>query len=106
MLTTFAFVTFAWIFFRAENLSQAFDYIACIMNSNYSVNIEGFQCGLVVLAFISPVLVLDWVFRQNERVLFSSIKNKTICHLITIFLLSFIVVYFNNHVSEFIYFQF
>ena len=71
MAGTFLFVTFAWIFFRIHNLGTAWDYVkriisGSIRNPSQYVSLPP---GKLILLYIIPVLVADWYFRRDERVL-------------------------------------
>ena len=59
---TFTAVTMAWVFFRADDLPSAMDYLSRMPHLT-SVNLPGTKSiGLVGL-----MIVLDWVNRNNER---------------------------------------
>jgi alginate O-acetyltransferase complex protein AlgI len=64
MTLTFAFVTFAWIFFRADNLSSALGFISGIV-SNW--NNLGQITGKSIVFLGALLLILDWYLRHNER---------------------------------------
>jgi alginate O-acetyltransferase complex protein AlgI len=74
MLTTFAFVTFAWIFFRAEGIQMAMGYIKQIGVSFYnkpSLLIHPYYIlkHKMVFLYITPLILGDWYLRRNERAL-------------------------------------
>lgn len=114
MLTTFGFVTFAWIFFRIHDLGDAIDYTKNIFTNFYHWG-EAVPF-LFIFYYILPLLALDWLFRRNERDLKVKVTNRnvlmafssrivqyTIFTLTTLFLLNAIIQ--KDNVS-FIYFQF
>ena len=106
MLTTFAFVTFAWIFFRAENLGQAWSYLMSLLNNWNNTNISwktGLDGRSYMIIWSAILLVCDWTLRHNERSY--SVRNKPIRQLIY-FLLFFLIWYHFNQETSFIYFQF
>ena len=76
MAITFSLVTFAWIFFRAENLDQALGYIRRLFDpSLFSVPAIG-RGGLVWVAIL---IGLDWMHRQDEiPIRWSSLKLSLI----------------------------
>jgi alginate O-acetyltransferase complex protein AlgI len=104
MLTTFAFVTFAWIFFRAEGIQMAMGYIKQIGVSFYnkpSLLIHPYYIlkHKMVFLYITPLILGDWYLRRNERAL-----NISLLFIYAIFLILLI-----NGIGEeksFIYFVF
>jgi len=64
MITTFGIVTFAWIFFRADNLDSALGYLQGIL-SNW--NNLGQVTGKSLLVLGASLLAIDWFLRHNER---------------------------------------
>lgn len=100
MLLTFTFVSFAWIFFRSPTISMAFSFIKQISHGLFTMpSLKSF-----LFIYCIPFVLVDWHFRQNERVLVLP-RNKIwrySLYLIAIFL----VVYNCNDNSSFIYFQF
>ncbi|MBO9204766.1 MULTISPECIES: MBOAT family O-acyltransferase [Niastella] len=112
MFTTFCFVSFAWIFFRIHNMSNAVDYVKSIF-TNYRNPAESLSY-LSIFFYILPLLIIDWQFRRNERRLeiskrnvFAALSSRvvmyTIYTLTALFLLNAIIQKEN---MSFIYFQF
>ncbi len=102
--TTFAFVTFAWIFFRADGLSMAFKYIKQIFVSFFEFPDQLLMLpdGKMAFVYIVPVIIGDWYFRKNER---NYPINKSGTIVLSVISLFFILKSVGNSVS-FIYFQF
>jgi hypothetical protein len=113
MLSTFTFVTIAWVFFRAETLGDAVGYIFKAINDIllnpgqlfHKPIIQSASDFQVVLILILSMIILglDWTNRLNERRIFNNLKNKNkfILYLITVILL----ICFSESES-FIYFNF
>jgi D-alanyl-lipoteichoic acid acyltransferase DltB (MBOAT superfamily) len=112
MFTTFSFVTFAWIFFRIHDLGNALDYIKNIFTNFF--HLGDAVSYFFIFYYIVPLLVLDWLFRRNERdlqvtdrnvlIAFSSrVVQYAIYTLTALFLLNAIIQKEN---ISFIYFQF
>ena len=100
---TFIFVTFAWIFFRSNELSQAIDYIKLIC-INFK-NIEPFLLYRNVLYYIIALIVFEWSWRFDERTI--KFKNNIILYLVyVITFYKFFNSIFGIKNSSFIYFQF
>lgn len=111
MISTFAFVTFAWIFFRAENLSIAFSFIKRMLLSFYydPAHILKAPNGADAFWYVLPLIAGDWYLRRDERHLKTS-RNKVLKAVIYITLIILIGTEFLNYIekqpSSFIYFQF
>ena len=112
IIITFVLVVIGWIFFRAEDLTQAVDYIANLCNSSI-VSIPNFRdLGLSLikltytLFFIVLLQLIDWIQRKQDFGLeISNVKYRPIrWSIYIIFLLIFSV--FAGGQEEFIYFQF
>jgi D-alanyl-lipoteichoic acid acyltransferase DltB (MBOAT superfamily) len=112
MFTTFSFVTFAWIFFRIHDIGSAIDYLVSIF-TNFSHLGEAVPY-FSIFYYILPLILLDWLFRRDERALeifnrnvimalSSKIVQFTIYTLTALFLLNAIIQKEN---ISFIYFQF
>jgi D-alanyl-lipoteichoic acid acyltransferase DltB (MBOAT superfamily) len=102
MISTFVFVTFAWIFFMAHSLREAIDYIKSIfMNFNNSGEYLNYKR---VFYYIFSVILIDWFMRRDERTL--NFKLPGFARIIVYILIAFIILYKYNSNSNFIYFQF
>ncbi len=111
MISTFAFVTFAWVFFRAKDMSEAIGYIKRIFLSFFK-NPEQFlkfPGGKMAFVYIVTIFIGDWYMRRNEREILK-LKNIKI-RLFIYFILFYSLLGFNNFFTpdftpDFIYFQF
>jgi D-alanyl-lipoteichoic acid acyltransferase DltB (MBOAT superfamily) len=81
MSTTFAFVTFAWIFFRADGMQIALGYIKQIGVSIYNnptmiLHPYFIYKWKMVFVYIIPLVLGDWYLRRDERrlILFNNSK--------------------------------
>lgn len=100
MATTFTFVTFAWVFFRAHDMKQAFGYFKGIVtNFNHPQD-----CYMYKNAFyyIIPLLVGDWWLRRDERILTPPKKGRQFVYL----MLALSILFYFGKKTSFIYFQF
>lgn len=111
MLTTFILTVFAWIFFRAENISHAFSYIGEIFSESiFSVPVfDGRMNALTTLAIISIFLFIEWLGRNKlfaiEGLKDSSKKTQLFFYvLLSIIILKYVMDF--SEPEEFIYFQF
>jgi alginate O-acetyltransferase complex protein AlgI len=105
IFATFAFVTFAWIFFRAQSLGEAASYIKRIASSLINDPSQIYQSpgGKSAIIFILPVIIGDWYFRRNEREL--KLSNKYLMLLMATITLIFLLSRIGEN-EQFIYFQF
>ena len=65
MLTTFVFVCFAWVFFRAESLSVAIGYIQHMFV--YTPVTDWMEGSWKILLWPSILIICDWYLRHDER---------------------------------------
>jgi D-alanyl-lipoteichoic acid acyltransferase DltB (MBOAT superfamily) len=107
MLLTFALVVIGWIIFRAENISQAWDYLSRMCSSSlFSVELHE---GRKSLLFVLIMLVIEWLQRSKEHGLqnidVEVLKFRPI-RVIFYFLFIWIILLFLGTQETFIYFQF
>jgi len=104
MLITFFITLIAWIFFRAENVGQAFSYIKNLFSESLFVlpNREQMMFLPVVLLFIA----FEWVKRDKQHAL--EINKLPVFIRWSVYLIfGFVVLLsFGNNPNSFIYFQF
>ena len=101
MFKTYLIVTFSWVFFRSETISDAFNYLK-ILFTNFSIP-SSFRSGLF---YILILLSYEWFIRHDERKPIK-IKNKIFRRSIYLILIYCIISSFNIvDKSQFIYFQF
>ena len=110
ILLTFSLVSFSYIFFRAENLSHAFQYIEGIFS--FSIfSIPAFQAkklALITMFLIIFFLIIEWLGRKKEHALNNMLNKSTVLKWIFTSVICLIMYFFGNYKSdlEFIYFQF
>jgi alginate O-acetyltransferase complex protein AlgI len=106
MLSTFAFVTFAWIFFRADSMAAAIGYLRQIVVSliQNPLQVLSLPFGKATFMYIIPLVLIDWYLRRDERVLRVPDRFRILLY----FAFTVIVMYFMLRSGEtsFIYFQF
>jgi len=107
ILITFMLTVFAWIFFRAESVQDAFGYISMIFSNSlftYPVIIgESKYIILLVIAFI----IIEWAGRRGNyglQLVFS--KSHQIIRWSFYIVILLFVFFFSGEQQEFIYFQF
>ena len=108
MLITFTLTVFAWIFFRAENIGHAFDYIGGIFSKSiFSIpNLNVKDNTLIISGLVSIFILSEWIGRKNLYAI-EKLPKKNIVRYIIYLTLFFAIYFFSvSGVEEFIYFQF
>ena len=112
MTTTFAFVTFAWIFFRIDDdIRSSLGFIKHIFVSiiEYPGQFLVLPVGKMAFMYIMPLVLVDWYLRKDERLLLvpsnKYVRISIYCFLGTLILIE-MLTYLNAKPSSFIYFQF
>lgn len=104
MVTTFLLVVVAWVFFRANTITDAFAYLKYLISDlNFSIqylSIERYaiEAMLLLVGFI----LTEWLSRNYEHPFRG--KFKTV-YLIIVVVLMIVLGVYSEH-SDFIYFQF
>ena len=107
ILTTFGLTCFAWIFFRATSLAQAWDIIKKIFTFHgpfYNGNVTMFLFSILGITFLLLVESKREYF--NFKFSFTYNKNWAIRNLYYAFLIAIIILAGVFDGGEFIYFQF
>lgn len=109
ILTTFILVSFAWIFFKVENLSQAWLVIKRIFSASlFSIPQVTPMSDLAITIFFIFVLVgIEWFQRDNEYALQFIGNNKSrIVRWGTYYFILLLIFSFGGNPGQFIYIQF
>ena len=105
MSLTFGLTVFAWIFFRANNVEHAINYIASIFsNSLFSIpELRPTNIILLICFFIA----IEWIGRNGQYALSNIFKiKKRFYRWSFYFLICLLIFLFQGKQQEFIYFQF
>ena len=107
MALTFLLVVVGWIIFRAENISQAADYLSCMFtNSPFG---PGWLIGKKCLLYGSLLLVAEWLQRDCDHALQLSgrglLRYAAVRYALYMAIVYILMVY-AGEVQTFIYFQF
>lgn len=108
IIRTFFLTVIAWIFFRSENVGQAFSIFGEIFSISLFESLEIFPVGVITgLAFF---LMVEWFNRTKEFALQANKAGSDIRRVADFVLISVvfwsIVIWHPNKELEFIYFQF
>lgn len=98
-LFVFVFVTFAWIFFRAESISDAWTIVARIFTSG----LANPYCPLLALAFIFSVWLYQLVYESQARWI---LQARLVRVGIVIFMVFYLLIFAASSEQPFIYSQF
>ena len=106
ILSTFFLVVLAWIFFRAENLTHAFNYIIRLFDLSLFKIPEIFPLTLLLL--LSGFITIEWIQKTKQHGLQFDPGGRTKRPFRwTLYLaLTFSVAFFFGKSNSFIYFQF
>jgi D-alanyl-lipoteichoic acid acyltransferase DltB (MBOAT superfamily) len=100
IVVTFALVTLAWVFFRADSISQAFSYLGYMADQPLRFNFSMFRHVILLLpfSFMLDILQRNDYLLQKKRTWYIAMESAV--------LVAIILVFGNFGGSEFIYFQF
>lgn len=113
MVFTYSMITLTWIFFRAESVGQAIDYIGRLFGPTLFHISVGELLGrflpinlLIAFTFIPLLLMIEWFQREKEHGLEISHLPRHVRWGIYILIANLIVIFGNFAQNQFIYFQF
>ncbi len=105
IVLTFTLTVFAWIFFRAENVTHAVDFIASIFSKSLFTLPEIRPMYLLVLIFL--FVVIEWLGRHEQYALQKfGLKWKSVVRYSFYYSLIIAIIWFAGKEQQFIYFQF
>ena len=105
VLITFGLSTFAWIFFRAQDMNHALNYIYRIVtNPNHILDLK-VRGDLIILTII--LFLIEWVGRQEQHALAKfGLKWKSSLRYVFYIFLIITLFWFGSNEQQFIYFNF
>ena len=109
MLGTFTITLFAWIFFRAENISQAFDIIRVIFSATlFEIpDFSGLFNAFVILLLIAVFMSIEWVGRSYPYAIANVVNTKKRwVRWCIYYAIAMAIFLFAGKEQQFIYFQF
>ncbi|WP_288764118.1 MBOAT family O-acyltransferase [uncultured Weeksella sp.] len=108
ILFTFCLTVFAWIFFRAESVAHAFEYVSGILQASLFTFPTLNKSAMATLILIGFMLSIEWLGRRNnygiEKLLLQ--QPKMVRWLFYAFIVMLIGLFLQTEESPFIYFQF
>ena len=108
ILLTFSLTVFAWIFFRAESVHHAIEYISGIFNASLFTIPDVKTAAYATLILIAFFMLIEWIGREHQFALqdFLVKKPRFIRWLFYGFIILLIGLFLQTHETPFIYFQF
>lgn len=100
---TFVVVVIAWVFFRAESIGDAFDYLKIVFSSSL-FTMPNVSRGAVLL--LMGYMVIEWVQRHQDHFLDVTNVSSRLLRYSLYFITLFCIFYYAGDVQPFIYFQF
>ncbi len=105
ILTTFSLVVVAWVFFRSDNLTMAFQYLSKIFSVSLFVMPSVFPLRLFI--FIGLLLGVEWINRdKNHGLEINSAYLSPLFKRLIYLTLLLVIILFGSESETFIYFQF
>lgn len=107
MLSTFILVTVAWIFFRAQTVTDAFQYIAQMIQSFFEAPVKNFHITRQPVFYaIILMLVMEWINRKEKHGLQIQNWSHVARWSVYVFFALFIFMFGKFEQTQFIYFAF
>ena len=105
MLLTFSLTVFAWVFFRANSIGHAFDYIAKIFSNSLFTTPEIFPKTIILLTLI--FILIEWRGRLGQYAIASlGLEWKRPFRYAMYYTIIITIMWFGGKEQQFIYFQF
>lgn len=101
MLITFAFVSFAWLFFRISSIESALEILHKIVIGISHFSVPSFKSFLIYPIIL---ILLDWINRKQYRTYHFGPPKFELYFIFPIMILT--LIYHSTNQSEFIYFAF
>lgn len=110
ILITFGLTVFAWIFFRADTIQHAFEYIADIFSTSLfkTPTFSGDENIKAIVRLLLFFVFIEWIGRENNYAIetFGLKWKRPIRWIFYSFILFLIGMFMQTEESPFIYFQF
>ena len=109
MLTTFALIVFSWIFFRADNVDHAFNYISKIFSTSLlEIPIfPGIDKSLIIIILIIIFVLVEWQGRETQYAIKKlGLKWRPQLRYALYYSIIVAIFWYSGKEQQFIYFQF
>lgn len=102
---TFILTVIAWIFFRSNDLTQAWEIVTAVFSSSFFHSLQVFPKQPILLIFF--FLIIEWLGREHQFALETfGFKWPRLIRLFFYMLLTVMVFLYSGKEEAFIYFQF
>lgn len=109
MLITFSLTVFAWIFFRANNITQAFSFIAEIFSTSLFTipHFPGIGKSIPIYILITIFITVEWIGREHQFAI-ADLGSKWYKPIkwAMYYAIILAIYFFAGSEQQFIYFQF
>ncbi len=108
MIITFCLTTFAWIFFRAKDISHALQYVSGVLDmQNFWFEIEVCKEYSPLLLLIAIFVVIEWLGRNSRHALEKmSVRLSRPLRFVVYYSIILAIFWLGGREREFLYFQF
>ena len=109
MLLTFGLTVFAWIFFRAENMSHALSYVTGILSISIfeMPKFADMYNALITIFLVVVFILIEWHGREGKYAIANlGLKWRRPLRYIFYYAIIISLFWFGGHEQQFIYFQF
>jgi D-alanyl-lipoteichoic acid acyltransferase DltB (MBOAT superfamily) len=103
MSFTFFITLIAWVFFRANTITEAFAFIKQLF---FEMTFQPLEVTIIPFAFIGLMLGVEWLNRGKKHGLILNSIDSSIIRWVIYFIIFCIILFFAAPAQEFIYFQF
>ena len=106
ILITFFLVVIGWVFFRADTITMAFDYLSNLFSDSL-FTLPQYEVGMKKTGFsIAVLLIVEWIQRNKNHALNFDIKISPILRWAVYIILIIFILEIGAESQSFIYFQF
>jgi alginate O-acetyltransferase complex protein AlgI len=109
MLLTFGLTVVAWIFFRAENIGHAVNYLSEILSTSLfsAPKFSGSQGALPTIILVCVFIFIEWIGREQQYAIANlGLKWKSPIRYTMYYTIIVVIILFGGKGQQFIYFQF
>ena len=109
ILLTFSLTVFAWIFFRANNITHAFSFVSEIFSSSIFTfpHFPGINNSFPIIILICIFLIIEWLGREQQYAIANlGLKWPRPLRWALYYVIILLLFIFQGSEQQFIYFQF
>ena len=109
MLSTFTLTVFAWIIFRAKNITHAFNYISEIFSASIleTPKLSDSKDAIITMLLVFIFIFIEWLGRESQFALeHLGLKWKRPLRHALYYTIIITLFWYNGKEQQFIYFQF